>query len=272
MYEDRTGTFWIGTLGGLDKFDRKNEQFTHYTKKDGLSSDAVNGILEDEQGLLWLSTTNGLSRFDPRTGSFRNYYEGDGLQSDSFLYYSAYAKSQNGELFFGGSNGFNAFYPDQIVDNLAPPPVVITDFQLANQPVPIGGDSVLQKSILETDELVLSYLDNVFSFEFAALNYQVPEKNRYKYKMEGFEDEWNEVDITRRFATYTNLDPGNYVFRVIASNNDGVWNEEGASVFITITPPWWEMMWFRIILVVVVVGLLVGVFRWRVGAIKARKP
>ena len=140
-------------------------------------------------------------------------------------------------MYFGGSNGFNAFYPDQIADNLTPPPVVITNFQLANRPVPIGGNSVLKKTILETDELILSYQDDVFSFEFAVLNYRSPEESRYKYKMVGFEDEWNEVDSTRRRAAYTNLDPGNYVFRVIASNNDGVWNEEGASINIAITPP-----------------------------------
>jgi signal transduction histidine kinase/CheY-like chemotaxis protein len=174
-------------------------------------------------------------------------------------------------MYFGGSNGFNAFYPDQITDNLTPPPVLITNFQLANKPVPIGAGSVLQKTILETDELVLSYQDNVFSFEFVALNYRAPEENRYKYKMAGFEDEWNAVDSTRRFATYTNLDPGDYVLRVIASNNDGIWNEDGASIRITVTPPWWETMWFRISMGVVAIMLLVGGFRWRVGAVEARR-
>jgi len=270
MYEDRTGNIWIGTLGGLDKFDRENDRFTHYTAKDGLSSDTIYGILEDEQGRLWLSTTNGLSRFDPQTESFKNYDVSDGLQSDSFLYYSAYAKSQNGEMFFGGTNGFNAFYPDQIADNPDPPPVVITDFLLANEPVPIGGDSVLQQSILETDELVLSYLNNAITFEFAALNYRLPEKNRYKYKMEGFEEDWNEVGITRRFATYTNLDPGDYVFRVIASNNDGVWNEEGASIGITVTPPWWGTSWFQLGLGLLVIGMLAGGYFWRVRSVEAR--
>ena len=270
IHEDQTGSIWIATWGGLDRFDRKNDRFTHYTTKDGLSSNTLFGILEDKQGRLWLSSSNGLSRFDPRTDSFRNYDESDGLQSNSFLFYSAYARSQNGEMFFGGTKGFNAFYPEQIVDNPTPPPVVITDFQLANKPVPIGGDSVLQKSILETDELVLSHEDDVFSFEFAALNYRAPERNQYKYKIEGFEDAWNETDSDRRFATYTNLDPGDYVFRVIASNNDGVWNEDGASIKITITPPWWETMWFRISMVVVAIGLLAGGFRWRVSAIEAR--
>jgi PAS domain S-box-containing protein len=270
IYEDRTGTLWIGTAGGLDKFDRHNDQFTHYTTANGLPSDTIYGILQDEQGRLWLSTPKGLSRFDPRTESFRNYTVSDGLQSNTFLFFSAHSKSRSGEMFFGGSNGFNAFYPDQIVDNLAPPPVWITDFQLANKPVPIGGDSVLQKSILATDKLVLSYRDQVFSFEFVVLNYQAPELNRYRYRMDGFEKEWNEVGSTRRYVTYTHLAPGDYVFRVIGSNNDGIWNEEGASIKITITPPWWATIWFRIGMVVVAIGLLGGGFRWRVSAIEAR--
>ena len=262
--------------GGLDKLDRENEQFIHYTIKNGLSSNTVWGILEEDaspdeaDGNLWLSTTWGLSRFNPQTETFRNYDISDGLQGNSFLPTTSYHKSNNGEMFFGGANGFNAFYPEQIVDNPNPPPVVITDFQLANKPVPIGDDSVLQQSILETDELVLSYQDNVFSFEFAALNYRAPEKNLYKYKMEGFEEEWNEVDSSRRFATYTNLDPDDYVFRVIASNDDGVWNEEGASIAITITPPWWETTWFRIGLGLLAVGLLMGGYRWRVSSVEAR--
>lgn len=270
MCEDRTGILWIGTMGGLDKFDRKNEQFTHYTTANGLPSDTIYGILEDEQERLWLSTTNGLSRFDPRTESFRNYDVGDGLQSNTFLNTASYSKSRSGEMFFGGSNGFNAFYPDQIVDNPHPPPVLITDFQLANKPVPIGADSVLQKSILETDNLVLSNSDRMFSFELAVLNYRAPEQNRYRYWLEGFEEAWNEVDRTRRFVTYTNLDPGEYVFRVIGANNDGIWNQEGDSIRITVTPPWWGTIWFRIIMAAVALVLLVGGFRWRVRAIHAR--
>ena len=182
IFEDSDGGLWIGTAGGLDRFDRASGQFTHYSMQDGLPSETIYGILEEnvstdgKGGDLWISTANGLSRFDPQTETFRNYSVSDGLQSNSFLGFSAYAQSPDGEMFFGGTSGFNAFYPDQIKDNAYIPPVVITDFQLANKPVPIGGDSVLQKSILETDELVLSYQDNVFSLEFAALNYRCPGK------------------------------------------------------------------------------------------------
>jgi signal transduction histidine kinase/CheY-like chemotaxis protein/streptogramin lyase len=271
IYEDRTGTLWIGTLGGLDKFDRKNGLFTHYTTANGLSSNTIFGILEDEQGRLWLSTANGLSRFDPRTETLRNYYVDDGLQSNTFLGSSSHSKSRSGEMFFGGPNGLNAFYPEQIVDNTHPPPVLITDFQLARKLVPIGVQSVLKKSILKTEYLTLSYLDRVFSFEFAVLSYRAPHQNQYKYRLEGFEKEWNETNSTRRFATYTNLDPGDYVFRVIGSNNDGIWNEEGASIHITVTPPWWETMWFRISMVAASIALLLGVINWRVRNIEARR-
>jgi signal transduction histidine kinase/streptogramin lyase/CheY-like chemotaxis protein len=269
IYEDRSGRLWISAETGLHLFDRESEQFKHYTTQDGLPG-GLWGTLEDAQGNLWISTVKGLSKFNPESETFRNYDVSDGLQSDSFSNYETFGKTPNGEMFFGGTYGVTAFFPDQISDNPHPPPVVITDFQMANKPVSIGDDSVLKKSILETDELVLSYLDTVFSFNFAALNYRASEKNRYKYKMEGFEEEWNEVDSTQRFATYTNLDSGDYVFRVIASNNDGVWNEDGASVKITITPPWWETLWFRIIMAVAAAGLLVGGFRWRVSAIEAR--
>ena len=272
IHEDRTGTFWIGTARGLDKFDRQNNRVTsHYSPKNGLPNNNVLSLLEDEQGRFWIYTHNGLSRFDPRTESSRNYAVSDGLQSKGILFYSAYSKSRSGEMFFGGPKGFNAFYPDQIVDNLTPPPVVITDFQLANQPVPIGGDSVLQKSILETDEIVLSHRDRVLSFEFAALSYSAPETNRYKYKMEGFDEGWTETDSSRRFATYTNLDPGDYAFRVIASNNDGIWNEEGASIRITVTPPWWETTWFRGTMALLIVGLVFGGVRLRIRTVESQK-
>ena len=270
MLQDTTDTLWIGTLGGLDKYDSKRDQFTRFTTADGLPSEIVWGILEDDQGRLWLSTANGLSRFDPQTESFVNYDVSDGLQSNTFLNFSSYSKSQDGQMFFGGSNGFNAFLPDQIKDSQTPPPVLITDFQMGNKPVRIGPDSVLQKSILDTDQLVLSHEDRAFSFEFVGLNYRAPEKNRYKYKMEGFDENWNEVDSTRRFVTYTNLNPDDYIFRVIGSNNDGVWNEEGASIKISITPPWWQTNWFRLGSGLLLIGLLAGGYISRVRNLQAR--
>jgi signal transduction histidine kinase/ligand-binding sensor domain-containing protein/CheY-like chemotaxis protein len=270
MYEDQRGRFWLSTNDGLKRFERESGEFTHFTTKDGIPSNPVLGTLEDDRGNLWLGTANGLSKFNPESEVFRNYDVSDGLQGNPFSNFESLSKTPDGQMFFGGPNGVTAFFPDQIRDNPHIPPVVITDFQLANQPVPIGGESVLQESILVTDELLLSYRDNVFSFEFAALNFRAPEKNRYKYRMKGFEEEWNEVGSTRRLATYTNLEPGDYIFSVTASNNDGVWNEKGASIKITITPPWWATPWFRMAVGVLLFAMLASGYRWRVRSLHSK--
>ncbi len=260
IHQDRSGALWVGTWGGgLNRFDPKTETFTAYKKEDGLPSNSVMGILEDNAGNLWLSTFRGLSRFNPAEGTFKNYTPKDGVQSNEFNSTVAF-KGHDGQLYFGGINGFNAFYPQEIKDNPNVPPIILTDFQIFNKSVPIGKDSVLKKSIAETDEITLSYKESVFSFEFSALDYTFSEKNRYRYKLEGLEDNWNEVDSKRRFATYTNLDPGEYIFRVTGSNNDGIWNEEGTSIKIIVTPPWWETIWFRGGLIIGLIGLVAGVF------------
>jgi PAS domain S-box-containing protein len=275
IYADRAGTFWVGTLSGLNRFDPDNGTFVRYGEKDGLANDTIQGILEDDQSYLWISTNKGLARFDPRTETFRNYDVTDGLQSNAFNGGAggiATCKSRTGELFFGGPNGFNAFYPDRLRDNPYIPPVVLTEFQIFNKPVPIGGKgSPLQKHINETVSITLSYAQSVFSFGFAALNYRSPEKNRYAYKMEGFEKDWNYVDSTRRFATYTNLDYGTYTFRVKASNNDGVWNEVGKTVKITITPPWWQTWWFYTMCVIGVLGIFGLIYQSKTNQLRAER-
>ncbi len=250
--EDRHGNLWFGTVGaGLYLFDQAENSFKVFTKKDGLPSNIVYGILQDDAGNLWLSTTNGLCQFNPKTGKTKTYYKENGLQSDQFTY-NACLKTRDGEMFFGGINGVTAFYPGQIQENAYIPPIVITDFKILNRPVAIGGKNpVLTRDISETKSLHLSYKHTVFSFEFVALNYAIPEQNQYAYKMEGFENEWNYVG-TRRFATYTNLDPGTYTFRVKAANNDGVWNEAGTAIEITIAPPFWKTLWFKIIMIALV--------------------
>src|SRR5271169_6361650 len=159
-------------------------------------------------------------------------------------------------MFFGGSNGINAFLPETIRDNPYVPPVAITSFKIFNKPVPIGGKSVLNKAIAYADSLTLSYRDSVFSFEFAALSYANSHKNRYRYKLEGFEPDWNEVGSNQRLATYTNLSPRKYVFRVQGSNSDGVWNEQGVALPILITPPWWGTNWFRTACAILFMALL----------------
>jgi len=259
IYEDSRGILWIGTIGGgLNKFDRASATFTHYREEDGgLPNNTINGILEDDQGHLWLSTNKGLSKFDSETETFRNYDVEDGLASNEFFSGSAH-KNRTGELMFGGPNGFNIFDPKQIKDNLSIPPVVITDFQIFNEPVSIGGDSPLQQHISFSKELTLSYQDSVFSFEFVALNYISPQKNQYAYKMEGVDKDWVYVDSSRRFATYTNLDAGDYVFKVKGSNNDGIWNEEGTSLKITIIPPWWKTGWAYLLYEILILSLILA--------------
>lgn len=254
IYEDSSGILWVGTWGGgLNRFDRETETFTHYTTKDGLPNNMIYGILEDGEGNLWLSSNKGLSRFNPSTGACRNYGPRSGLQSYEFNGRACF-KTPEGEMFFGGLNGFNSFFPEKITNNPKIPPVVITDFKLLNKSVAVDGDSPLQEHVAYVEEIELSYRDNIFSLEFSALDYTAPGLNRYKYKMEGLRDQW--IDLGEKHdITFTNLDPGDYVFRVKGCNNDGVWNEQGALLKIIIKPPFWETWWFRAHCVLILAAL-----------------
>jgi methyl-accepting chemotaxis protein len=218
-------------------------------------------MLEDNSGNLWLSTNYGLSKFDPDQENFKNYYVQDGLQGNQFNRW-AFSKLTTGELVFGGVNGFNLFKPEQIVDNSFAPPVYITQFRIFNEKVSIGEESVLKENIIVADGLKLEYQQNVISFQFSALNFQQPEQNQYKYKLEGFSDDWINLR-NERVASFTNLSPGDYNLKVIASNNDGLWNEEGASFSIEVLPPWWATWWFRTIMVLVVMAAIYLFYRWR---------
>jgi len=269
IHEDRAGTLWVGAWDGLYRYNRQNGSVTRYTESQGLPSSVIQGILEDKAGRLWLSTKKGISRFDPQTEAFKNYDVSDGLQSDEFSQ-NAYFQGPDGEMFFGGGNGFNAFFPETIRDNPYVPPVVITSFKVFNKPVPIGARSVLTKAISYVDGLTLAYRDNVFSFEFAALSYANSHKNRYRYKLENFDFGWNEVGSKQRLATYTNLDPGKYVFRVLGSNSDGVWNEEGVSLPIFITPPWWRTNWGLALCAGIIMALLWVVYQFRVRQLQQK--
>jgi len=269
--EDQSGVLWIGTFGGgLDKFNREKKTFTHYRyrEKNGLPDDMVYGILEDNAaspdggGCLWLSTNNGLSRFNPRTETFKNYDVRDGLQSNEFNG-GACHKNGSGEMFFGGVNGFNAFYPQGIEDNPYIPPVVLTSLTQDGEDVELG------KAVESVTEVTFNWPNNFFEFEFAALGYTQPEKNQYAYMLERFDKDWIYIG-TRRFARYANLPGGTYVLRVKGSNNDGVWNQEGISVTITIVPPFWETWWFRGIVALVLVGGMIGGHRLRVRSVEAR--
>ncbi len=272
LYSDDSGVLWIGTAGGLNRYDLKKNIFSHYDEKTGMSNTLVFAVLGDEHGRIWLTTAKGMSRFDPKTEVFRNYDISDGLQNNEFNL-GARCKSSSGEFLFGGINGFNVFYPDSIKDNSYIPPVVITDFQLFNKSVSVSetgqGRHILSKSITETDTLILSYKDQVIAFQFAALHYFSPEKNQYAYIMEGFEDRWNYVG-NRNYANYTNLPPGEYVFKVKGSNSDNIWNDKPASLVIFITPPFWQTAWFRLLVVVIVLSAILSAYKIRTKNIRER--
>jgi len=263
IHRDRSGALWVGTFGGgLCRFDRVKEEFACYQEQDGLPNDIVYGILEDNQGYLWLSTNKGLSRFDPRAETFANYDVSDGLQSNEFDA-GAYYQSSSGEMFFGGVNGFNAFYPERIQDNLFAPPVVLTSLTQE------GVETSAGKAFENVQKVIFNWPDNSFEFEFTALNYRQSEKNQYAYMLESFDEDWNYVG-TKRFGRYTNLPGGTYTLRIKGSNNDGVWNEEGVSIEVTIVPPFWETWWFRGIVALALVGGAAGGYRLRVKSIRAQ--
>ncbi|MEK9135938.1 MAG: two-component regulator propeller domain-containing protein, partial [Bacteroidota bacterium] len=231
---------WVTTWGGgLNKFDKTTETFTHFDQRYGLADNQIVSIAFDGQGFIWLGTMRGLSRFDPRTKTFRNYDARDGITSGEGNS-GGLLRTSSGEIVVGTMKGVTIFHPASLRDNPHIPPIVLTDFRITNKSVVPGtSNSPVTKAITETKEIVLSYLDRMISFEFAALDYVMPAKNQYAYKLEGFDKDWIQSGNVRT-ATYTNLDPGKYIFRVKGSNNDGIWNEEGTSLSIIITPTWWK--------------------------------
>ncbi|MCJ8274003.1 MAG: ATP-binding protein, partial [Psychrosphaera sp.] len=270
MLVDSQGTLWVGTEGGLNRFDKQNNRFTHYREKHGLANDVVYGIVEDNRGHLWRSTNKGLSRCDPQSKSFTNFDVNDGLQSNEFNQ-GAFYKSGDGELFFGGINGFNRFYADNIKADLTPPPVVLTDFLIFNQSVVIRPTATantsekssrfyLPKAIDALTHLTLTHHQNLVSFEFAALHFSNPAKNQYRYQLIGQDKNSIATNANKRWATYTNLAAGDYILHITASNNHGVWNEHGKSLKITVKPPpwlsWWAYAFYTLLLICLVVAFI----------------
>jgi PAS domain S-box-containing protein len=273
IYRGEPGILWIGTFdGGLNRFDIKTEKFKHYGMSDGLPDNTIYGILGDKKGNLWCSTNKGIFRFNEITGAVRVYTWRDGMQGNEFNG-GAYYMNAGGRMYFGGPEGYNAFFPGEITDNLYPPQVLITGFQLLNDNVTIGdwkGRRILEKSITETESIQLTHRDAVFTFEFAALHFVAPDANRYAYQMEGMDDNWNQLGH-RRFVTFPRLPAGEYVFRVKAANNDNIWNETGTSIRITILPPFWKSWWFLTMTGLAVLGMGLGLYRRRVSQLHNRK-
>ena len=270
-------TLWIGTSYGLNKVTINNSDFINgknqlkadvkfYTVNDGLPDNSVKSIVEDDQGKLWLGTSNGLSEFNPETEKFVNYSKLNGLNGNDF---NAGLITEEGLIFLGGVNGMNIFNPSQIIQSSYAPPIQVTDFQLFNKSVSVGEGSPLKTDISFADETELSYDQNIFAFQFSALDYNSSQSIHYAYKMEGFDKDWI-YSGTRRYAAYTNLNPGTYYFHVKGTNSDGAWQGDTKIIRVIINSPWWKTGWAYAIYFVIIFLGLVGIRRFEVSRTKLR--
>jgi signal transduction histidine kinase/ligand-binding sensor domain-containing protein len=263
IYQDTEGNIWIGTGGGgLNLYHPDTDTFTYYLEKDGLPNGVVYGILEDTGGYLWLSTNFGISRFDSKTGTFRNFDAGDGLQSNEFNS-GAYARGRNGELYFGGIEGLTVFYPSNIEESPYLPQVTLTSLTQDDNPV------TTNSSVETTKDVILQWPQNSLEFEFAALSYNQPGKNQYAYKLEGFDPSWHLIG-TKRDGRYTNLPGGEYTLLLKGSNSDGIWNQNPVHINVTVIPPFWQTMWFRLLMSLVAVVAVAGGVRLRTKTMQDR--
>lgn len=269
IFEDNDGTLWFGTFGGLNKFEPETETFIRYSEKNGLSNNIVKSIQQDNSGNLWLSSNNGISKFNVQTETFRNYTMIDGLQGKEFS--SGCYRSKNGLIYFAGSNGFNVFHPDSILNSDHTPPIYLTTFEISNRKMHLGEkDSPTQQAIADIERVELTYLQSDFSFEFASLNFASPDEVKYAYMLKGFDKEWNYVG-SKRSATYTNMAPGKYEFLVRATNADGIWKGNGLSVKINIIPPYWQTWWFKTGAFLLTLFVLYSFINFRIKKIARQK-
>lgn len=256
--EDRNGTFWIVSKGGgIGRLDAASDRFIRIQEKDGLPHNNCYGIFEDANGFFWISSDAGIVKFDPRATTFRSYGVADGTQGREFNRNSAH-RNRAGEIFFGGTQGLNRFRPENVLDNPNAPPVAISRFIVG------------QREVIADDlERTISYDENSIRIEYVALDFTLPARNRYTYKLEGFDPAWQNAD-TRREAVYTNLPPGNYVFRVRGANSDGVWNETGATLRFRVRPPFWRTLPAYLLYGLSFALIVLGGVRWRLRALVAR--
>lgn len=275
MMQDSDGAIWVGTKqGGLSVLvDAKRKKFKTYNTADGLSGNTVFGILEDDHRNLWISTDNGICLFDRKKGIFKKFDLEDGLQSLEYNMGACY-KDKEGFLYFGGPDGFNRFHPDKIQLNRSIPEVYISQIKLFNKCIEANvsyHDKVyFKKPAFLLDTLELDYEDHSLTLEFVCTNYISRSHNQFAYRLSGFHTSWDTVDASKRYATYTNLQPGKYIFQVRASNNDGIWNVKGKKLVIIVHPPWWMAWWFKIGSVIAVVFALLMLYYGRISQIKKR--
>ena len=270
IFEDSKGNLWVGTFGGgLNLYNKTTHRLSAYTFPDNTIYYHISGIVEDKYGFLWVSTGNGIIQFKPDVKYFRHFTTLNGLQGAEFSH-NACLQTKNGDLLFGGLNGFNIIDPGHLPSNKYIPQVVLSDFQLYNKTIEPGSNSILKNNINQTGQIRLSHSESVFTIEYTALSYTLPELTQYAYRLIGFEKDWNFVGKENK-ATFTNLDPGNYTFEVKAANNDGLWNNTPLKLKITIVPPFWLTWWFKLITALIIIGIFYGYYRFRVRYINARK-
>ncbi len=266
--QDDYHNIWVGTQAGLNKFNPEDNTFTSITKDDGLISDTIRGLVQDEYGFLWISTDKGITRYDEETGEFLDYDMFDGLQGNEYNSSSFY-RTFNFDIVFGGSNGFNIFNSKQAAKKTDTPEVLLSDLKIFNSSVRLNDSfGVLQEDINQADSITLSHKHSVFNVEFKALTLKAAEKVHYAYYLEGFEDQWNYVG-NNTSATYTNLNPGDYVFHVKSTNSDGVWNTKEKMLHISVTPPFWKTWWFRFLMAISILGITYLIYYLRMRNVKA---
>ncbi len=270
LYEDPEGILWIATSEGFIRYNPDTGAVKQYTVTDGLADLFVASIEQDKNGRLWLGTRGGLSLFDPKRETFETFDKSDGLPADEFGRFS-HLLSRDGLMYFGGVNGLVLFDPENMPRNLRMPNIVLTGLELFQKPVAPGESPYLPKQINLMDKLTLPYDQRDVTFEFSALDFISPTKNRYRYRLQGLENQWTEVDSSRRRVRYTNLDPGKYEFHVIGSNNDNVWNKSGVKLDLVIVAPWWMTWWARILAVVLGLYAVYGFTMWRLRVIHKRE-
>lgn len=261
ILEDKNNVYWIASHGGgLIRFDLSTQKFTNYSEADGLPNNVVYGILRDTKNNLWLSTNKGISRFSPKEKSFKNYNTRDGLPNNEFNA-GAFCKSKFGKFYFGTISGLTSFYPDSLIENKFVPKIVVTDFKIFDK------SPDYFNCFSDGDQIQLTYKDNYFSFEFASLDFTEPENNQYSYMLQGFDKDWI-YSGTRRYAAYTHLDAGYYLFSLRASNSNGIWNQKGITIGITITPPFWKTWWFRSLLLISILSIVTYIYKIKIDQLK----
>lgn len=270
IMEDSDKNLWLGSMGGgLLLFDRKKEAFIAFTTIDGLSDNVVKSVIEDNAGNLWLATNNGITKFNLKTRKPTAYTINDGLPPSSFFYDSKF-KDENGKIYFGTNEGYLIINPDLSDERTDHPEVALTELRIFNNPVqPLAENTYLDRHITEAKEIIIPYYENSLSFEFAGLNFSIPRQNYYAYTLEGFDEGWN-YSGKSRIAKYTNINPGTYIFKVKASNNEKIWGDKYTSFKVTINPPFWKTWWFMTFLVLSSMGVVIGFFYLRTQAIRQR--